>query len=566
MFRTFRIAGIATLLATSLATQSLAQVAPKEQPAAKDDQTPQKALLRDSEVQLWNRMSGERLRRLALQRPPVNLPGTQTPQDAERQWKTATHASQFLVRSLQGQAATVTAVDAILGMSLRTIDDTLRAQLDISKDRGLAVAEVVHKGPASKAGLIKHDVIVTVNSQPVKTIDEFRKLVHYDADPNKPAHLSVIRGGKSLSIEFNLHDQEWKKIAAFVRAENPYRIGVSVSNADETLKTQLNIPKDQGLVVESVLPDGPAKKAGIEANDVLLMIGDQPLVDEAKLREAIQKSEGKSISIKLFRHGKPLTIEVVPDQVNVTLGGNLQPTPFIVNSTPYIANSLVRDGNNDLAKIALGSLAYNHVLAPQTATEEFFIGLPVEPLSEALRSHLNIPESQGGLITNGPAEKSPAEKAGFAKNDILLKVGDQPLKTAEELVKLVREGNGKPLTFHILQHGKPKTIEVTPEKHTVVTTPQEPLQVRFFGPGVVGNPYNLNDQNFQLNAAGFQPGYAVPNVGNVFVQPGQPLLAAPGSVNQKLDALRQQVEQLNKAMLELQKQLPKPGGAAAEKK
>ena len=42
-------------------------------------------------------------------------------------------------------------------------------------------------------------------------------------------------------------------------------------------RKKLELPDDQGLTVNAVLPESPAAKAGIKAQDVILTAGDKPL-------------------------------------------------------------------------------------------------------------------------------------------------------------------------------------------------------------------------------------------------------------------------------------------------
>src|SRR5437764_14871152 len=75
-------------------------------------------------------------------------------------------------------------------------------------------------------------------------------------------------------------------------AGNHYRIGVKCARAGEILHAQLtDLPKDQGLVVEQVVSDTPAAKAGIKNHDILLSVGDKPLAQVADLTNAIETSK-----------------------------------------------------------------------------------------------------------------------------------------------------------------------------------------------------------------------------------------------------------------------------------
>ena len=89
-------------------------------------------------------------------------------------------------------------------------------------------------------------------------------------------------------------------------------LGVECYPAGDALRTQLGLPAKVGLVVESVVPDSPAAKAGIQQHDVLLGAGEKPLAEVADLIAAIAASKEKELSIELTRGGKQQKITVTP--------------------------------------------------------------------------------------------------------------------------------------------------------------------------------------------------------------------------------------------------------------
>jgi membrane-associated protease RseP (regulator of RpoE activity) len=94
-------------------------------------------------------------------------------------------------------------------------------------------------------------------------------------------------------------------------ARSAYWIGVIGDPVDAPLRAQLKL-KDQGLWVREVVPDAPAAKAGIKVNDILLAVGDKELSDVGGLADAVEKSEGKEITLHLLRAGEKQAVKVTP--------------------------------------------------------------------------------------------------------------------------------------------------------------------------------------------------------------------------------------------------------------
>ncbi len=90
-----------------------------------------------------------------------------------------------------------------------------------------------------------------------------------------------------------------------------YWIGLICDPLDAPLRAQLKL-KDQGLWVREVVPDAVAAKAGIKVHDILLAVGDRGLANVRSLVDAVEKSEGKEITLHLLRDGEKQSLKVTP--------------------------------------------------------------------------------------------------------------------------------------------------------------------------------------------------------------------------------------------------------------
>ena len=98
----------------------------------------------------------------------------------------------------------------------------------------------------------------------------------------------------------------------------PTWLGVILATVPPSLSAQLNklIPSGQGVLVQSVIPNSPAAKAGIQNNDILLNYGDQKLYSPSQLAGLIKAAQaGSQVEMQTVSHGQLKTI-------NVTLEAN----------------------------------------------------------------------------------------------------------------------------------------------------------------------------------------------------------------------------------------------------
>jgi beta-lactamase regulating signal transducer with metallopeptidase domain len=89
------------------------------------------------------------------------------------------------------------------------------------------------------------------------------------------------------------------------------RLGVHVDQPSPTLADQLGLAKNVGLVIEQVVPDSPAAKAGLKVHDVLLELnGESVTNDPQTLRKLVDGIKAKTpVSAVVLRKGKKETIE-----------------------------------------------------------------------------------------------------------------------------------------------------------------------------------------------------------------------------------------------------------------
>lgn len=88
-------------------------------------------------------------------------------------------------------------------------------------------------------------------------------------------------------------------------------LGVDTSGVPGVLCDQLGLPKGFGLVVDYVVPDGPAAAAGVQQNDVIKMLNDQILTDPDQLAKLVRSyAEGTSVTLTLLRKGQEQKVTV----------------------------------------------------------------------------------------------------------------------------------------------------------------------------------------------------------------------------------------------------------------
>lgn len=90
-----------------------------------------------------------------------------------------------------------------------------------------------------------------------------------------------------------------------------YWLGLMCSELeDPLLMKHLNL--GYGVVVMEVVPESPAAAAGLQAQDILIQVGEEPLKNLKTLVDTTEKTKEAPLSLTLIREGQKQTVTVTP--------------------------------------------------------------------------------------------------------------------------------------------------------------------------------------------------------------------------------------------------------------
>jgi len=105
-------------------------------------------------------------------------------------------------------------------------------------------------------------------------------------------------------------------------------IGLAMEPLQEVVRAQLSLAPGEGIVVSHVMPESPAAKAGLKANDILLRFNDQIIVDIEQLKKLIaMKKPGDTVKLTFLQKGerKEADVTLVEHEIESPENG---PGPF----------------------------------------------------------------------------------------------------------------------------------------------------------------------------------------------------------------------------------------------
>jgi regulator of sigma E protease len=176
--------------------------------------------------------------------------------------------------------------------------------------------------------------------------------------------------------------------------------------------------------VEALLPGSPADLAGIKVGDRILRVNERDISTRSELLDAVEKSNGKQLTLDVRRDGQIKTILVTP-----------QPIKF-------------QDGGTEVVTYRIG-------------TEE------TAPVITVVMSG------------------SPAMAAGFKEGDRVISIEGRDIRTWSQMTGLVKENPNRPLRFEVIRGDQRLSLTVTPAAEKVVLNgkPVEVGKIGISGPG-----------------------------------------------------------------------------------
>ena len=211
------------------------------------------------------------------------------------------------------------------------------------------------------------------------------------------------RSGGSQGIGFAITANMVRVVVASARSggkavKRPW-LGAKLQAVTPEIAENLGLRSPTGALVASVVPNGPAAKAGLKSADLITGIDGQ-IVDDPNAFDYrfATRPLGGTAQIDVQRGGKPLkltiALETAPDS-----------------------------GRNELV----------------ITTRSPFQGAKISTITPAVADELHLDADTEGVVVTDVGDGTAAQNVGFQKGDIVLAVNDQKIARSSDLEKAAKE-------------------------------------------------------------------------------------------------------------------------------
>ncbi len=177
-----------------------------------------------------------------------------------------------------------------IGASYQDINQELREAFRLPLGQsGVLVTDVNRNSTAAEAGLVAGDVIVAVNGQESRSLNQLRSLLGVQAIGDEVA-LTVIRDGSERVVTTIIGNRATLELTA--------------DNHRNLAGAQLENNNDgQGVVVLGLVPNAPAAYSGLRPGDVIIGVNRQRIDDIDQLERALRRSN-RELLLHINRNGR----------------------------------------------------------------------------------------------------------------------------------------------------------------------------------------------------------------------------------------------------------------------
>jgi len=200
-------------------------------------------------------------------------------------------------------------------------------------------------------------------------------------------------------------------------------IGIRFQESNESL-LKVYGAEHGGIFVYKVEPNGPADKAGVKPEDIVVSINGKPIVKGQDLIDLVADSPvGSNLKMGIIRDKKPIALTVV-----------------VGDRTKIFAQEY-------------GGAAPNE---PDTngGVSQMKFGMSVQPLRQADRQNLGY-KGTGGVLVASTEPGSFADDIGLQKGDIIVELNREKVNSPEDIRRIQNALKpGQPVAFQVMRQAQ----------------------------------------------------------------------------------------------------------------
>ena len=200
-----------------------------------------------------------------------------------------------------------------------------------------------------------------------------------------------------------------------------------------------------GVVIDEVVADSPAEKAGLKRSDVIVEFDGEHVRSARQFARLVQETpSGRTVKVTITREGQRRDVQVTPDERrgDVMVSGDF--------------GDYMRDLGRDLGRLGDRLPPFNFNFDFDTAMMPGRrLGVTVEELTGQLADYFSAKE---GVLVTSVTDGSAASRAGLKAGDVITSVNGERVRAREDLLRGLREATGEDVKIGIVRDKKESSV------------------------------------------------------------------------------------------------------------
>ncbi len=188
----------------------------------------------------------------------------------------------------------------------------------------------------------------------------------------------------------------------------------------DDIADSFGLDKARGVLVANVVADGPAAKAGIKRNDIILSFGGEPVPDLRHFPRIVANTRvGSTVDAVIWRGGKEQTLKLKigeqeePEKQNASAQGGSAPPKKAPDADQAVTSTVEQ------------------------------LGLTLQKATDQLREKFGLSDNVKGVVVTAVTPDSPAAEKQLQPGDVVLEVDQKAVSTPQEVADIVGKLQGQ---------------------------------------------------------------------------------------------------------------------------
>ncbi|MBM3525935.1 MAG: PDZ domain-containing protein, partial [Alphaproteobacteria bacterium] len=186
-------------------------------------------------------------------------------------------------------------------------------------------------------------------------------------------------------------------------------LGVHIQAVTDEIAETLGLKSPMGALVASVIKDGPAEKAKIQAGDVIVSFDGKEINEMRRLPKIVADTEvGKQVSIEIWRDKKKVPLKIAIGELE--------------EGDPQVAAKTKGAEEKDTSGKAVDAL-----------------GLTLAQVSPKTKERFNLDQDAKGVVVTAVKEGGPSAEKGIRPGDVIVEVSQEEVSSPAQVASKIEE-------------------------------------------------------------------------------------------------------------------------------